>query len=488
MRLAVVGHVEWIDFLRVERVPAQGEIIHASRGWGDAAGGGAVAAVQLANLAGSATFFTTFGADARGRQARERLEKKDVRVLAREVDVPQRYGVTFVDDEGERTITVVGERLTLRGEDRELPWGELETADGVYFVSGDAATVRRARQARVLVAATRSLEVLKEAGVELDAIVGSATDAGERYRHGDLYPAPRLVVRTEGAAGGSIEPGGRYEPVEPPGTIADSYGCGDCFAAGFTYGLAAGMPVGEAAQSGRRLRRHGSHRSRPLRAPVQARRLILSRQGCRRCRRRRGPELAIAPSQPLLYELRPCELGRGKTRETAPKWFIGVAKWGVVVYSGASWITRTIPKMLSGEYEHTLDEKNRLTLPARFRARFAEGLVLTRGMERCLSIFTGDEFSQSIEDRLAGLDPLSRKSRDMRRYYFAGASEAVPDKQGRVMVPQALMQKVGIAREVVVVGVLDHLEVWDRDAWRNYMNQVEESVEDAAERIAAEHD
>ena len=144
--------------------------------------------------------------------------------------------------------------------------------------------------------------------------------------------------------------------------------------------------------------------------------------------------------------------------------------------------------MLSSEYEHTLDEKNRLTLPARFRSRFADGLVITRGIDDCLSVFTPEEFSQSIESRLAKLNPLSRESRDMRRFYFSGTVEAVPDKQGRVMVPQALMQKVGIEREVLVVGVLDHLEVWDRVAWREYMKQVEENVEDAAERLAAQHD
>jgi ribokinase len=248
VRLAVVGHVEWIDFLRVSRVPAQGEIIHASRGWGDAAGGGAVAAVQLANLAGDAMLFTTFGADERGRHARERLEAQRVRVLAREIDLPQRYGVTFIDNEGERTITVVGERLTLRGDDPELPWSELEQADGIYFVSGDAETVRKARKARVLVAASRSLGVLQEAGVELDAIVGSDLDPNERYQRGDLDPPPRLVVHTEGADGGLLEPGGHYDAVDPPGPIVDSYGCGDCFAAGLTYGLAAGMPVAEAVK------------------------------------------------------------------------------------------------------------------------------------------------------------------------------------------------------------------------------------------------
>ncbi len=248
MRVAVVGHVEWIEFLRVDRVPARGEIIHASRGWGDAAGGGAVAAVQLANLAGESTFFTTFGADEHGRQARERLEGHRVRVRAREIDLPQRYGVTFVDEGGERTITVVGERLTLQGTDPALPWDELDGMDGVYFVSGDAEAVRQARRARVLVAASRSLTVLREAGVRLDAVVGSASDEGERYQRGDIDPEPRLVVRTEGERGGSLEPGGRYPAIEPPGPVADAYGCGDCFAAGLTYGLAVGMAVEEAVE------------------------------------------------------------------------------------------------------------------------------------------------------------------------------------------------------------------------------------------------
>jgi MraZ protein len=144
--------------------------------------------------------------------------------------------------------------------------------------------------------------------------------------------------------------------------------------------------------------------------------------------------------------------------------------------------------MLSGVYEHTLDEKNRLTLPARFRPHFAEGLVLTRDVDSCVSIYTKEEFSRSIEARLAGLDPFSSENRQMRRYYYSGATEAAPDKQGRVMVPQALIQSVGLNREVMVIGVLDHLEIWDRAGWREYMKRVEENVGDAAERLAAQHD
>ena len=131
-----------------------------------------------------------------------------------------------------------------RGSD-PLPWHELEHVDGVYFTGGDVGAVRAARQAKVLVASARELPVLREAGVELDVLVGSAADAGERYE-GGLEPAPRYVVRTEGSSGGTVEPGGRFPPGQIPGPVVDAYGAGDAFAAGLTYGLAGGMPIEEA--------------------------------------------------------------------------------------------------------------------------------------------------------------------------------------------------------------------------------------------------
>jgi MraZ protein len=144
--------------------------------------------------------------------------------------------------------------------------------------------------------------------------------------------------------------------------------------------------------------------------------------------------------------------------------------------------------MLLGEHDHSLDDKNRLTLPARFRQSFSDGAVLARGMDGCLAVYTRDGWETFVEDRLAGLDPLSKESRQMSRYMFAGASEAELDKQGRVMVPSSLVEHAGLVREVVVAGVRDHLEIWDRVAWREQLKEVEGSAELVAERLAAKQD
>jgi ribokinase len=240
VRAAVVGHVEWIDFIRVEAVPRTGEIIHASEAWSEAAGGGAVAAVQLANLGCETSFFTALGDDELGRRARSELEAKGVRLHVSWVPEPQRRGVTYVDDGGERTITVIGEKLRPRGGDESLPWEELHRCDCVYFTGGDVEALRKARHARIVVATARELETLARAGIELDALVASARDEGEHYEPGELDPPPRCFVATSGALGGWMQPGGPFEAARPPGPIEDTYGAGDCFAAGLTFALGRG--------------------------------------------------------------------------------------------------------------------------------------------------------------------------------------------------------------------------------------------------------
>ena len=144
--------------------------------------------------------------------------------------------------------------------------------------------------------------------------------------------------------------------------------------------------------------------------------------------------------------------------------------------------------MLLGAYEHTIDDKNRLTLPSKFRERFADGIVVTRGMDGCLYAYTLAEWERLVESRLGSLDPLGVEGRRMQRFFFSGAAVAQPDKQGRVMIPAALIEHAGLGRDVVVAGVYDHLEIWDRAAWRRELDEVEGSAEDVAERLAAKRD
>ncbi len=144
--------------------------------------------------------------------------------------------------------------------------------------------------------------------------------------------------------------------------------------------------------------------------------------------------------------------------------------------------------MFVGEYEHTIDEKNRLTLPARFRQSFGDGIVLTRGMDGCLYAYTRGDWERLVETRLATLDPLSPDGRKMQRFFFAAAVEGELDKQGRIMVPAALSKHAKLGRDVVVAGVYDHLEIWDRAAWHEQLSEVEGSAEHVAERLAAQRD
>ena len=246
MKLVVVGHVEWIRFCRVERMPGPGDIAHSMEDWEQAGGGGAVAALQLARLEGEAMLFTSLGDDELGRRTREELELRGVRVHATTVREPQRWAFTHVDETGERTITTVGQKLRPRGSDDSLPWHELRDADAVFFVAGDGDALLRARAARVLTATSRELAVLRRAAVELDALIGSGKDEAERYHPGDLDPQPALVVSTAGVLGGWSQPGGPYSAASAPGPVEDTYGAGDCFAAGLTYALASGVGPGEA--------------------------------------------------------------------------------------------------------------------------------------------------------------------------------------------------------------------------------------------------
>ncbi len=139
--------------------------------------------------------------------------------------------------------------------------------------------------------------------------------------------------------------------------------------------------------------------------------------------------------------------------------------------------------MLLGEHEHSLDDKNRLTLPAKLREQLGDHVVITRGMDGCLSVYARSAWDE-LAGRISGLDSLSAASRQMQRHFFVNATTGELDKQGRVVIPATLLERAGIGREVTVTGVFDHLEIWDRAAWRKQQQEVEGSAEDVAERLA----
>ncbi|WP_235300084.1 PfkB family carbohydrate kinase [Synechococcus sp. GFB01] len=249
--LAVVGHVEVVSFVAVEHLPRPGEIARGEALLELPAGGGAVVAVQLARLTGRpVTLITALGRDAVGRQAERQLQELGLSLQVAWRDAPTRRGISFCDRSGERTITVIGERLAPAAAD-PLAWAALEHADGVFVSAADAAALQRARRARCLTATPRvRLPLLRQAAVRLDALIGSGLDPAERCEPGDLEPQPRLLIRTTGAAGGEALPGGRFLALPLQGPVIDAYGAGDSFAAGVTAGLAAGWSPQQAISLG----------------------------------------------------------------------------------------------------------------------------------------------------------------------------------------------------------------------------------------------
>jgi len=123
-------------------------------------------------------------------------------------------------------------------------------------------------------------------------------------------------------------------------------------------------------------------------------------------------------------------------------------------------------------------------LPARFRAALAGGVVITRGLDHCLNVYARPDWDVLVATELAPLRSFSKEARELKRFFFAGATDAELDKQGRVLVPPSLVRHAGLGRDVVVAGVHDHLEIWDRAAWSEQVAIVEGSADDVAERLA----
>ena len=138
--------------------------------------------------------------------------------------------------------------------------------------------------------------------------------------------------------------------------------------------------------------------------------------------------------------------------------------------------------MFLGEFSHNLDEKGRLTIPAKFRDELAGGLVVTRGIDRCLSVYPRQVWD-GLAEQIAKLPLSQRSARDFGRLIFSGAADFIPDRQGRVLIPQGLREYAELDSDAIIIGLFDRLEIWNPASWANVKASVEEDPESIAEQL-----
>jgi MraZ protein len=136
-----------------------------------------------------------------------------------------------------------------------------------------------------------------------------------------------------------------------------------------------------------------------------------------------------------------------------------------------------------GHFEHSLDAKNRLSIPARFRAAFSSGTVLAKDFEPCVAVWTAEAHETIVERALGPLNPLSKDYRDLSRYFQGNSFDTELDASGRVILPAPLLERTGIQKEVVVVGVGDHLEVWAKERWQEQQEALDAQIGEVTERL-----
>jgi len=138
--------------------------------------------------------------------------------------------------------------------------------------------------------------------------------------------------------------------------------------------------------------------------------------------------------------------------------------------------------MFFGTYTPRLDDKGRIFLPAKFRDELSEGLVVTRGQERCLSVRSMEEFER-LTERLKDAPPTNKGARDYVRMLFAGASDEIPDKQGRITIPTMLRDYASLSKDCVVIGAMNTIEIWDASSWQAYSDEQEQAFADLSEEV-----
>ena len=252
LKLAVIGHVEWVTFLKVDQLPLAGEISHAKDCFEEAAGGGAVAAIQMARLINEPVdFFTALGEDTYGEKCYKRLTKLGLNLKVAWRGKATRKGISLTCKEGERAITVIGERLQPIASDH-LPWNDLKNYDGVFITATDKEGIRLASKAKFVAATPRTGETtLRNSNVKINALIGSGLDPDEKINYHELIPKPDIYIATEGKAGGTVYPNKyKYKSIKPSSKEIDTYGCGDCFAGAVTTALSANLNLDQALKIG----------------------------------------------------------------------------------------------------------------------------------------------------------------------------------------------------------------------------------------------
>ena len=140
--------------------------------------------------------------------------------------------------------------------------------------------------------------------------------------------------------------------------------------------------------------------------------------------------------------------------------------------------------MFLGEFEHTIDDKGRITIPAKFRGRLAAGLVVTKGIDTCLWLYPMDRWDMLAQE-ISTLPLTDPKAREFRRQVFGGASDSVPDKQGRVNLPPYLREYAHIDKQAMIIGLHDHCEIWNPDTWRELQDYSHNDPEWRAAQFAS---
>ena len=246
LNFAVIGHVEWITFLEVDVLPKPGLISHSTKSQEFPAGGGAVIARKLQELTnGEVHFFTALGSDFYGKQSYKIIENMGIKLHVAWRESPTRKGFSLIDSDGDRAITIIGDRIAPTHND-DLDWNVLGKMDGIFITAADIKLFEKSRIAKTLCATPRvGLNIINDSGIFLDGLIGSNLDPGESFSLNELRLKPKFIIKTEGENGGMVFPGGRYKAIKNKKNKVDSYGCGDSFAAGILYGLTSNWNIEE---------------------------------------------------------------------------------------------------------------------------------------------------------------------------------------------------------------------------------------------------